>query len=86
MTAKDAGVAFEGHWEQRGMVKVPVMPDDPYKVFDFGPEVTVTSRPVKDTDHVPSHAGFLAHVMAGATPCDECEVAERMYQHNRRNL
>lgn len=85
MSADD--LAFEGRWEQRGMVRVPVTPKDDYAdLFDFPNDgFTFTSEPVPDLDHVPSHAGFNAHKRAGEEPCKECKTAERMYHHNRRN-
>lgn len=86
MPAQREPVAFEGHWEQRGMIRVPVKPRDDYAdLFDFGPEFTLTSEPVNtNIDHVPSHAGFNAHKRRGEEPCPECTAAERMYHHNRR--
>lgn len=76
-------VEFQGHWVQQGAIKVPVLPKDDYDdIFDFGP--SITERPVKNLDHVPTRTNHLLHEQRGET-CEECATAARMHAHNLRN-
>lgn len=81
MSGRPEDLGFNGHWEQRGMIRVPVIPDDDYfDLFDF-PE----PQPFDPDNHVPSHSSYNGHHRRGQEACEDCKTAERMYQHNRRN-
>jgi len=86
VSGRPEDLGFNGHWKQKGMIRVPVIPPDLYDsfdLFDFGDE----PAPLKVTpvDHVPSHSSYNLHIRRGEVPDEECKRAERMYQHNRRN-
>jgi hypothetical protein len=79
----------EIRWERRGMIRVPVVEDEPTKTLCKVcgcPSPVGLCRPCRDSQRVRvhgSHSGFNQHQRRNELPCLACSDAERVYQGKR---
>lgn len=91
MTAADP-LGFQGTFVKRGLIRVPVIDDPPANppCINCGqPSLNVRCGECRENlakrraEHVPSHSAYNLHKAHGQTPCWDCQVAEKAYQHRR---
>lgn len=79
----------EVRWQRRGLIQVPVVepgPDVQRCMVCGVPAIGGVCRPCRDSARVRvhgSHAGFAQHKRRNELPCQECSVAEKVYQGKR---
>jgi hypothetical protein len=88
--SSSVSTAFQGSWETRGAIRVPVPAPKPVLVpcEECGdPTFADVCRPCRTnitTGSHGTHASFNRHKNRSETPCPECRDAEREYQRVRK--
>jgi hypothetical protein len=80
--------AYNGQWARRGLIHVPVVDEPVRELCSVCGCVSPVGlcRPCRDSARVRvhgSHAGFAQHKRRNELPCQECSVAEKVYQGKR---